>query len=672
MSEGPQGILFLTVEDYLLKVSPEGKLLNRMHLKNDLGISERITDICVRADGRFLIGLHDSFQIRTYSPDGRIIHTYNVEPSDYDFLMALNTSNEILYISWRGYKKGLIQVLDADWQKISIISDFVNPNKPQLRGSEEVEKNEETPAIQGYRDYFDPTDIIFYDNRLHIADYQNRIVILNTDGSLDTIINSPAEGRPPTAYPVRIARRGTLLYIVNWDAQHDRGAINVIDINTNNRTQFTNIDFDDVVNIYFNEYLHFPDIVARNGDILVMDQGNMRIRKFSTDGKFIGYFGEDSLLKTLREIGRIYTLYKIIRWGSIGCALLALITFVLIYKKMKASPSERSLLLTSITTECILGPEGHRRRKLLLIAVPGLGQLAAGRKFRAVLFVVPFLISLLWFFLSLWASLRGVYYSFYYVIYSGSLLLLIWTAIARDAISLNKHGAAPWKFSFERILTILLVPLIPVSIGAAAQILWEINVRQYPWQSLILQRILMEIIFYLKIADEELSAFSVILPANTVIAWSLALGTMFVCIAWQIGSRPFSSLLKGLFGLLTGIISIILLTIFSTAYAGSAFYSPLFLGLFIGGSIFIVFSRDRISPLVILALVAGAGLANSVNLFVTSKLFLSILEILLRQRSLDLSFILGASFRTSHVVVDIYFLSLAASLLLNAIKPRKP
>ncbi|MEW6418198.1 MAG: hypothetical protein AB1480_08760 [Nitrospirota bacterium] len=124
----------MTVEDYLLKVSPEGKLLNRMHLKNDIGISERITDICVLSDGRFLIGLHDSFQIRTYSSDGRIIHIYNVEPSNYDFLMALNMSNEILYISWRGYQKGLIQALDGDWQKISIIADFVNPDKLQIRG----------------------------------------------------------------------------------------------------------------------------------------------------------------------------------------------------------------------------------------------------------------------------------------------------------------------------------------------------------------------------------------------------------------------------------------------------------------------------------------------------------------------------------------------------------
>jgi hypothetical protein len=39
MVEGPQGNLFLTVEDYLLEVSPEGNLLSRMHLKNDLGIS---------------------------------------------------------------------------------------------------------------------------------------------------------------------------------------------------------------------------------------------------------------------------------------------------------------------------------------------------------------------------------------------------------------------------------------------------------------------------------------------------------------------------------------------------------------------------------------------------------------------------------------------------------
>ena len=673
LAEGPQGTLFLTVEDSLLKVSSEGRLLNRLHLKNDLGISERITDILVRQDGSFLIGLSDSREIRTYSQEGKIIRKYHVEHPTYDFLMTSDSTNGYLYVSSRGYWKGHVEIFGPDWQKIATISDFINPDKPQpAEGFANEEEGTQTPPMKDYHDYFEPADIVYYNGQLHIADYGNRIVILKNDGSLDRIIPSQVEGGPQAAAPVRIARFGDMLYVITWDDKHDGGEIIAVEIQTGKRLHIGNVHNDEAARLLFKDAYHYPDIVARKGDILVTDQNAMRVQRFATGGGFVGFLGDDSLLNAFKEIEKPYRIYKLVRWFSISGAILALIAFIFIYRNLKSSSVGRSVLLTLITIGSILGPEGSIRRKVLLMAVPGLGQLEAGRKFRSVIFFFPFLIVLFWFGSSLLASLRGVYYSFYYVIYSGVLLSLIMTASAKDVYTLNLKGATPWQFSAKGILTTLLSPLIPVAMGAVSQILWELYVKKDPEFSFVLQEIIKDILLFVSITDKELLTFSVIIPANTILAWSLALCLMFILIARRIGYQGgFVLLLKGLLGFLAGIVSIVMLAVLSTVYAGSAFYSPLFMGLFLGMCLLAVFLRNQISPLVIVASVAGAGLANIVNILGISELIHFMLEIMSGQGSSNLSFPMGASVRTLHVVTDIYFLNLAASLVLSATKPRR-
>lgn len=667
MASSPQGTIFLTIEDYLLKVSSEGKLLSKMHLKNDLGIAERITDICVLNDGRFLIGLGNSHQIKAYSPDGSVINSYNVDHSDYDFSITSNTSNDLFYIALSNHQRGQIHVYDSSWQKVSSISDFINPDIPKPSTEDEGYEDEMADdVIQDRNDYFDPADIVYYDNRLYIADYRNRIVILNTDGNLDRIIPSPDKDVSQFVYTVRIARNGNMLYVVTYDDHHDHGAITAVNINTDERIHIGDVAIENSGSLYFKGYLHYPDIVARDGDILVIDQSAVKVRRLGHDGQSIGFFGDDSVQKTVDQIERPFLILRIVKFGSIGGALFALIGLVLVYKRTKkTSAIEKSLLLTPISAVRILGPEGHLRRKILLITVPGLGQLAAGKKLRAIPFILCYLVSLFFFSSSLYVFLKGVFFSIYYVIYTGAIFFCICAASARDALSLNESSLKPWEFRLKGILSRILIPLIPVLVGTTAQILWEIISRKDPALSFIMQDIIREIINYLKIGDEEFMTFAVLLPANTIIAWSLALCTMFICIGWEIGARGINLIIKGLFGLLIGILSAILMTIISTTYSGSGFYSPLVTGTLIGISLF-VFFRRRISPLVMISSIAGAGLANAVKIYVTATLLRTMLG-----GTFDSSFLLGTSARINHTVSDIYFLHFTTLLVLSATKSHK-
>ncbi|MBI5676395.1 MAG: hypothetical protein HZC48_11320 [Nitrospirae bacterium] len=637
-------------------------------MKDNLGIDERITDICVLNDGRFLIGLGNSHQIKAYSPDGSVIDSYNVELSDYDFSITSNTSNDLFYIALSNRQRGQIHVFDSSWQKVSSISDFVNPDIPKPAVDDDGYEDEMTADIpQDHNDYFDPADIAYHDNRLYIADYRNRIVILNTDGTLDKIIASPEREISQYIYTVRLARDGDMLYIVTYDDNHDRGAITAVDINRDERIHIADITIEDSGRLYFKGHLHYPDIVARESDILLIDQSAVSVQRLSHDGKYIGLFGDASVQNAFREIERPYTIFKILRFGSIGGAFFALIVLVLVYRVTKKAPTpEKNLLSIPISASRILGQEGHLRRKTLIIAVPGLGQLAAGKKLRAFLFALPCAVLLFFLFSFIYASVKHFYF-IYYVIYTATFLILIWAAAARDAaLSLNEGGLKPWEFHLKGILARILIPLIPVMVGAIAQILWEINSIRDPTLSLSLQDILKEIILYLKIADEGFMTFSVILPASSIIAWSLSICTMFVCIGWETGARGIDLITKGFFGLLIGMLSAILLTIISTTYAGgSLFYSPLVKGTLIGISLFVVFKRS-LSPLVMISSIAGAGLANAVKIYITATLLRTMLG-----GAFDSSFLVGTSARINNIVSDIYFLHLSTLLLLSATKSYK-
>ncbi|MEW6715322.1 MAG: hypothetical protein AB1306_09575 [Nitrospirota bacterium] len=667
MASSPQGTIFLTIEDYLLRVSPEGRLLSKMHLNDDLGIDGRITDICVLNDGRFLIGLGNSHQIKAYSPDGSVINSYNVEHSDYDFSITSNTSNDLFYIALSNRQRGQIHVFDSSWQKVSSISNFINPDIPKPAVDDDGYEDEMTADIpQDHNDYFDPADIAYHDNRLYIADYRNRIVILNTDGTFDKIIASPEREISQYIYTVRLARSGNMLYIVTYDDNHDRGAITAVDINRDERIHIADITIEDSGRLYFKGHLHYPDIVARESDILLIDQSAVSVQRLSHDGKYIGLFGDASVQSAIREIERPYTISKILRFGSIGGAIFALIVLVLVYRTTKKSPTpENNLFSIPISASHILGQEGHRRRKILLIAVPGLGQLAVGKKLRAILFALPCAVLLFFLFSFIYASVKHFYF-IYYVIYTATFLILIWAASARDALSLNEGGLKPWEFRLKGVLTRILIPLIPVMVGAIAQVLWEINSRRDPTLSLTLQNILKDIILYLSMADNGFMTFAVILPANTIIAWSLALCAIFVCIAWEIGDRGIDLITKGIVGFLSGIVSSIILTIILTRYSGgSLFYSPLLTGILIGVSLLVTFKK-RIPPLVVVSSIAGTGLANAVKIYAIAALLRTMLL-----GPFDPSFLLGTSARINHVVTDIYFLHFSTLLVLSATNSRK-
>lgn len=289
---------------------------------------------------------------------------------------------------------------------------------------------------------------------------------------------------------------------------------------------------------------------------------------------------EESAGASADEIGRYYLIQKI----SLAGIVAVLAALVLLNRKEKINcpgPRPKQIPLPIERIQPFLGPKGSHRRRYLLTMVPGLGQVAAGRITRGFLSVLAF--PMLWGLLYLiYIDIESQFFSFpmYPVIptlISAAVALTgaLWVLIGLDAVGLNESNLTSEEFmGFRRpILTVLALPLIPIAAMFIFNIIQEIPMGK---------------------------------GHALRMAWGGGMAGLMGALAWSIRMTPAKILLFACAGFGLGLVSRLDYFMVPLSVDGFLVYRPMVAGLLTGLSVYILFARWNLSPLVIPAAVAAS------------------------------------------------------------------
>ncbi|OGW46564.1 MAG: hypothetical protein A2078_06535 [Nitrospirae bacterium GWC2_57_9] len=431
--QGPQGTVYIVTGERIVRASAEGDLLSEFDLKG-MGIAEPVADLFIEPNGEMLIGLMESQLIRTFSPDGKPGKTHKRAPS-----LILDGRN---FKFTKDPRSGKLYVADSEHHRIQIYGSDENELMELLSPSGRITTRENVEEGNGeYPKVFDADLRFLYPNALAIDGEQvfatdtdnHRIVVFGLDGKFERIIPT-AEGKnglTEYSFPVHFARYDKALYVINRGFHFVGGEVIAMDLDGSRSRS-----------------LHPPeaqidpyDILARENDLLIADNTSKNILRYDPDGTYLGYFGRAPLLEQFSQIAFKQNMYRAVRVYALAGLGAVLVSLLFLKRRDRISREEQGLPSEHQPVRAfqdILGPEGSFRRWVMLVMVPGLGQIAAGRTLRAVMLMVTLsLIGIFFLATVVFVVLNGVAY-IPLTLVACLLMAAAWTGIVLDGIRLNK------------------------------------------------------------------------------------------------------------------------------------------------------------------------------------------------------------------------------------------
>lgn len=657
MVRGPQDTLYVKIDDQIVKVSADGDVLGAWDIRSDLAIHEPVVDFFVDADGRLMIARGDSQLIQYYSPEGKLLRTHVRLPSPvvedrHSIKFTKDPVTGTVYVADTSHHR--IQIYGADEKEFRMLTAPLGakstPLAPQAHSDESLEA-----SILPERPFLYPNGILFDNDKLFVTDtYNHRIVVLNPDGSFDKIIPTIEKHYTRFVYPVKLARAGASLFVINKGELFMGGEVVAIDTNTLERRRFHSV-----------KKSNPEDVLARADDVLVTDRATLNIHRYTHGGRLLGMFGGPSLSDILMTGQATRKIYEWTRVAAIGGMVLVLAALFVSSRRQRiaAEKAGGSFYKPFQSLQKILGPPDGARRRIILFLIPGLGQAAAGRVLRAFTFL-----AVLFFLLSACAY---VWHEYHRETATGlpSLLAIcldtyiLWIVITLDGIRLSGAPNTPGKtFNFRQAFITVLLPLIAVVTGIMAQVAREIIMHDNPEISLFIQSLFRDVLIGLNRTDGPDAAFAAATAASMLFGWGGAVAGFFGVLAWRLGLKKVNRGFAVIGGFCIGILSWAVTGIVAGPRLGAMFYMPPTQGAILGLFVYIFFKKYRVPAFVIPVAIAGAWLGH-ILMLITGALMRPVFYSSLFAGSG--SAIIGAFTRTNLIVWEIYGIFLATLTVLN-------
>ncbi len=658
---GPQNTVYVLVDDAIVKLSQDGEVLKIFNLSGSLNIDEPVADFFVEPNGDILVGLKQSQIIKLFSTEGGLKRLHSRVPSpavngDRNFKFTKDPATGILYVADSVHHR--IQIYGADEKEIrtlhtprGIIQDMPQTNLINEEGEGEgfVYENDDPN-----KPFLFPNVLAVDDDRLYATDTDNwRIVIFHLDGTFDRLIRLVKMGDHDfLPFPVRFSRTGNAVFVIMRSTGFVRGEVITVDLTTGEKKP-----------VKIKEKIDPQDVLARQGDVLISDREAMCIFRITSTGEFLGTFGKSAfndLLSMLRLKQRIYLwLSKGSLWGIL--VIFLILTFLAVkdfITNKRISPDKESKPVAYF--QHALGPVGSRRRRVMLVLLPGIGQLAAGRVAQAIIFPMPLAVFLFLFLYSIVELFQGKIYIFPLVMTSGLIATGLWSAIAINGIKLSDPGIErPMRFSIKDAAKTAVTPIPTVVLGILFQHLWEEFVnRRNPEVSIAIQSIFRELMVNLGLESSDTVVFSAMTPVNMFFAWGGAVAGLFAITAWRYRLGKAKIVWSSLVGFFSGMISWLVAATFAGTMLGGGYFMPLAQGMLVSFAVYSFFHRQGMSPFIILTAMIGAWIGNLVVLFAPGLWFIVGLNP-------------GEYTRMISVIGDAYFIHLAIVVTMITINRKR-
>lgn len=273
MRESAEGDIWIRANHKLYQLNADGEGL-RVIDPVELGLND-ITDLLPLASGEFLIGDKGTNEIRRYSPEGKMLHSFvarTIQKGEHqgtfkfiidsetgDYYVVDTTNHRILRFDGDGVPK------EGFGRKGNAEDDLHFPNQIALGA----------------------------DQLLYIVDTNNhRISIRDKDGthkfSLPTTTSrNKIENIWPTYFGFLPADR---LAVINKGPNMTGGEIAIVSLNEGILKKITLPPGTNPV-----------DIVVRSSDMLVTDESQMLVLRFSHEGELLDHFGKGTFKETLSK-----------------------------------------------------------------------------------------------------------------------------------------------------------------------------------------------------------------------------------------------------------------------------------------------------------------------------------------------------------------------------------
>lgn len=650
MVAGPEGTIVMLTDEEILRVTADGELLANWSLYG-IGIDGPIADLYAEADGSMLVGLIETQEIRRYASSGEQQGVFPRPPSpprygvpgqyEQNFKFTRDPGTGTLYVADSNHHR--LQLYAPEGREITTLHTPAG-SKP-FRDPKEPPDDTLPKELDPDRPFLFPNSLIIDNDRLYATDTDNhRIVVFRRDGTLDRIIPTVKDRASPYVFPVHVARLEDRLFVINRTALFMDGDVVVLDQSS-----------DQARRLYPRGLPIDPlDIILSKGDLLISDGVSQNVLRFSPEGFYLGRFGTPELQAVLEGKARSRANYTFIRYCSLGGMVLVLIGLLAMKRGERMERVQRGLPDEHQPIEAVrglLGPQGSSRRRMLLILLPGIGHLAAGRILRALVLLPPLLIlagTLL--VLLIMLPFQGVPL-LPVVVLVAIATAAVWTGIVLDGFRLT--GASPVKqerLTARQVLAMLGTVIVTVLAGGAAQLTWEYGKKVAPELSFALQGHLGDIMLRWGFASESTAPFAAMTPAGRFLGWGGAMAGMFGALSWTLEERTVKTIRAVVMGFVAGMLSWLFTAVVPGSWLGGAYYMPLSQGLLIGAALALVFRGALVPASVVLLAVAGAWTGNMMHLFFRFDLPFMTLP--------------GASIRTTAVLFEAVGIHLAVLLLI--------
>ena len=659
MVPGPGDTLYLLTNEEILQVSRGGDVLAHWTFER-LGITEPVADLAMGLEGQLLIGLIESQEIRRYAGDGAFTGVIRRLPSPErvgvpgqhlrNFKFARDDRSGTLYVADSNHHR--IQIYRSEGGAPLVLTSPSGSVRMDAEETAEAEGGEGAdqappPAQDPDRPFLYPNALAIDGDRLYATDTDNhRIVVLHLDGTLDRIIPTTKGVRSPNVFPVHFSRMDDQLFVINRSPLFAEGEVVIIDLASLR-----------IRRLYPESVALDPlDLLVVGDDVLITDGETRNILRYSPGGYYLGFFGSPALQEILQRKADVHRNYLVLRVLAIGGMAVVLIGFLVLKRVERVEQAAAGLPDAHQQIEGmqnLLGPAGSVRRRLLLVLVPGFGQVAAGRILRAIILVPPLVfLVLLFLFAIIMAPGQGMIHLFT-LLFIGMITAAYWAGVVLDGIRLNEPaGGAARRFGLYDVLRTAGYTMITAAAAAASQLAWEYLKRSFPEVPLAMQGMVGRIMLGGGLSSADMIPFHAASVAGRLVGWGGAVAGMFGALAWRLGQERARIARAAAVGLFVGLLSWLLCDAVPGSMLGGAFLLPLSLGLVIGMAVYLQFRGPLVTVLVLPLAIAAAWTGSMIHLMLFPFVNLPFLPP-------------GVSVRTVSIIVEACSLHLAVLLLMR-------
>lgn len=586
--KGPQETLYIQIDRKIAKVSFEGEVLNVLDVDTDLAIPEHIADFFVEDDGNLLIARRDSQLLQYYSPEGKLIKTHARIPSElvegnHFFKFSKDLLAGIIYVADTSHHR--IQIFGPDEKETKSIS---GPSGSAPVMEQKKDFSEENIDLLGTPLHY-PNGLIFDQDRLIATDTGNsRIVIFYPDGTLDKII--PVSRAVPSTFtnPIKVGRTGDTVYAVVRGPNFLGGRVEAFDQNTG------------VLKLLLQSKLFDPwDVFPRAEDVLIADRESLSVLRYDHKGMLIGTFGKFSLqsLYVDRQIAR--KAFQGLRIGAFASMFFVLgwLLFALRRQRIAYELTGVSMYKPALGVQNFLGPATSVRKKILLLLIPGIGQVAAGRTLRTIVLLMV-LLPFAGFVVIAWFSYRENGYTVLPVLMAAILFVYsVWIGIVLDGIRLNKNFPEPQApFNAKGFFKSVALPFLTVCTVLLAQLVAHLILRHRSDVYLRLTSFLCFVSTYGNI--------------SMLVGWGGAGAGMFGVLALQLRTGTTRNIIGFTIGFFAGAISWLAATSLVGSRLGGTNFLPPVEALLLGSFAYLYFRKLGMPLLSVLVAIAAAWISE--------------------------------------------------------------